>query len=80
MSGNISSTSSGTIQLIGTSTTDTMINLNTSNLDDISLQFLGQDAKWLLVGDFKVDKIELLAGSVTMDGNSIQVNTINSTE
>lgn len=79
LSGNISSSSSGTIVLNGNASTDAIVNLNSNALDDISMKFAGTNAIWNLSGNFSLDALELTGGALTITDSEFKLNSLTST-
>lgn len=76
LSENISSSSFGVIQFIGDATTDAKLNLSNNSLDDLTLKFSGEEAKWSMFGDFSIDRVELESGHLQLEENEIKLNDL----
>ncbi|MEP2669010.1 MAG: S8 family serine peptidase [Cyclobacteriaceae bacterium] len=76
LSGNISSSSPGVIQFMGDATTDAKLNLSNNSLDDLTLKFSGDGAKWAMFGDFRINGVELESGHLQLSENEIKLNEL----
>ena len=79
LSDKITTSTPGAIQLNGTTATDALVNLGNNVLDDLEVTFTGEGARWNLAGDFTVEGLHLVAGTVMANGRNLKVNTLQAT-
>lgn len=79
LSDKITTLSAGTLQLEGSPTTDALVNLGNNVMDDLLVTFTGEDARWNLAGDFTVNGLHLVEGTVIANGRKLKMNTLQAT-
>lgn len=72
---NITTTSAGSLTLLGLGEGENPVSLGGNDLNDLTVEFSGP-ASWLLTGDVSLSGISLAEGSLKINGSSISLSNI----
>ncbi len=79
LSDKITTLTEGTLQLDGSPTTDALVNLGNNVIGDLLVSFAGEDAQWNLAGDFTVNGLHLIEGTLMANGRKLKMNFLQAT-